>query len=416
MVSIRWKYIVEAIKNGLKTFGDLPQTNPTMDRKHFLLKTCTNNLQAPNNLMNTKIRWTFINSKHTIQPIHSLMNTISGYVAILGDELDKSQRVLLSDAAALMSCFVSIGDKADTTQGNQQFLVEPGTEELKAIGSTDTYVSPALLGMANDEADPQIAIVSKISPLQLGESIPFGHSLKDPLPECTLYPTGFVAWFNMSHWAYTMNNKKPITSQDGGIFNNTNWERTLSETLSHGETVLSHAKGFDQESYILEVLPNLPTSQPYKSSFVSSEMSTAQKLDKYNYNNPPTAPQGQQGQPGQQGINATTFTSIGTAIATSVATAMTESNKKKTFVTKKKNTMLKLFGSYSSLNEEGIEVLVLGKFQENFEQVLNTKNKHKATVAFQSHYAATATNLANSSDLNLTSMHMDWNTETYNSV
>ena len=64
-------------------------------------------------------------------------------------------------------------------------------------------------------------------------------------------------------------------------------------------------------------------------------MSAAQKLDKYNYNNPPTAPQGQQGQQLQQGINTTTITSIGTAIATSVATAMTESNKKKTFVTKK---------------------------------------------------------------------------------
>ena len=121
-----------------------------------------------------------------------------------------------------MSCFVSIGDKADATQGNQQFLTEPGTDELKAVGSTDTYVSPALLGMANDRADPQIVIVPKSFPLKLGESIPFGHSLKDPLPECTSYSTGFVAWFNTFHWAYIKNNKKPITGRDGGIFNNTN--------------------------------------------------------------------------------------------------------------------------------------------------------------------------------------------------
>ena len=78
--------------------------------------------------------------------------------------------------------------------------------------------------------------------------------------------------------------------------------------------------------------------------------------------------------------------------------------------------MLKLLGSYSSLNEEGIEVLVLGEFKEEFEQVLNTKNKHEATVAYQLHHTATAIDLSNSSDLNLTSMYMDSNAETYNSV
>ena len=194
MVYSRWKHISEALTKGVNTFGDLPQTDPTMDRKHFLLNTGTNDLQAPNNLMNTKLRWAFIDSEHTIQLIHSMINTASGWVAILGDELDSSQRVLLGKTPTLMSCVISIGDKEDATQGNQRIIEEPSTEDLLAIGSTTAYVSPTLLGMANEGADPQIIVTPKIFPLELGESIPLGHNLKGPLPECTLYPTGFEAW------------------------------------------------------------------------------------------------------------------------------------------------------------------------------------------------------------------------------
>ena len=419
MVFSRWKHISEAFTKGLNTFGDLPQTDPTMDRKHFLLNTGTNDLQAPNDLMNTKTRWAFIDSEHTIQLMHSMINTTSGWVAILGDELDSSQRVLLGDTSTLLSCVISIGDKEDATQGNQRIIEEPSTEDLLAIGSTTAYVSPTLLGMANEGADPQIIVAPKIFPLELGESIPLGHNLKDPLPECTSYPPGFVAWAKTYQWAYTKNNKKPITGRDGGIFNNSNWERTLTETLSPGGTVISHVKGADKESYILIVQPILQTSQAYKSSFTSSEMSVVQKMDEWNFQNPPTVPQGhpsQPGQQGQQGLDATAITSIGTAIATSMATAMTKSSEKKGFVKEKATTMLNLLGSYSSINDEGVEVLVLGEFTDEFEQILNTKNKHEAVVAYQAHHTATAINLTSSSDISLVSMYMDSNPETYNSV
>ena len=74
----------------------------------------------------------------------------------------------------------------------------------------------------NDGADSQIVIVPKMFPFELGENIPSGHNLKDSLPEVSPYPEGFAAWHAAVYWAFTKNNKKPITGTDGGIFNNTN--------------------------------------------------------------------------------------------------------------------------------------------------------------------------------------------------
>jgi len=50
------------------------------------------------------------------------------------------------------------------------------------------------------------------------------------------------------------------------------------------------------------------------------------------------------------------MTNMGSVIATSVAKAMTDSKLKKTFISEKGNAMLQLYGSYSTLNDEGIEV------------------------------------------------------------
>ena len=36
---MRLKHAVKALESGLKTWGDLPQTDPTMDRKSILLNT-----------------------------------------------------------------------------------------------------------------------------------------------------------------------------------------------------------------------------------------------------------------------------------------------------------------------------------------------------------------------------------------
>ena len=110
------------------------------------------------------------------------------------------------------------------------------------------------------------------------------------------------------------------------------------------------------------------------------------------------------------------ITNIGTTIATSVAQALADSNKKKTFVTKRANTMLKLMGSYLSLNKNGEEILIPGKLKEEMEQVMNTKNKHDVTIGFQTHYTATAVDLTNLSKLSMTSMYINPNAETYNNV
>ena len=151
MSCIHWKNTENALKSGLKTYGDLPQTDSTMDRKSFLLNTGKNYPQEVNNLMNNKVRWAFV------------------------------------------------GDKGVVTTGNQQFLDEPGTEELKTTGGLPpTFITPALLGM-NEGADSQIVVVPKIFPLDLGETIPFGHSLENLLPICNLYPEGFTAWFATLH-------------------------------------------------------------------------------------------------------------------------------------------------------------------------------------------------------------------------
>ena len=74
----------------------------------------------------------------------------------------------------------------------------------------------------NEGAGSQIIIVPKIFPLNLGETIPFRHSFKNPLPVRDLYSEGFAVWFATLHWAFTKNSKKPIIGKDGGIFNNTN--------------------------------------------------------------------------------------------------------------------------------------------------------------------------------------------------
>ena len=134
MSSMRWKHALPALIAGKKTWGDLPQNDPTMDRKSILLNAGTNDHREVNNLMNSKIHWAFFDDDNTIQSIHSLVLTSEGYVGILGEELDSNQRVLLGGVAALTSCFISIGDKGVATAGNQQFLDEPGTEELTAVG------------------------------------------------------------------------------------------------------------------------------------------------------------------------------------------------------------------------------------------------------------------------------------------
>ena len=112
------KHAVKALKSGHKTYGDPPQTNPTMNQKHLLLKTGKNDPQVSNNLMNNKVCWAFIDKEHNIQSVHSLASTPADFVGILGDELDSNQRVLLVDAATVTACFVSISDKEDATQGN----------------------------------------------------------------------------------------------------------------------------------------------------------------------------------------------------------------------------------------------------------------------------------------------------------
>ena len=138
-MSQRWKHALRALVAELKTWGDLPQTSPTMDRKNILLNTGKSDTREVNNLMNNKACWAFIDDENNIQVIHSLVLTPEGYVGILGDELDSNQRVLLGGLVALTSCFISIGDKGVATAGNQQFLDESGTEELTAVGGTPLH-------------------------------------------------------------------------------------------------------------------------------------------------------------------------------------------------------------------------------------------------------------------------------------
>ena len=84
------------------------------------------------------------------------------------------------------------------------------------------YITNAQLGMTAKEENSQISILLKLFPLEIREIVPLGHHLKKPLPEGTIYPPRFVKWFKLLHWAYAKNNKKPITSKDGTVFNTTN--------------------------------------------------------------------------------------------------------------------------------------------------------------------------------------------------
>ena len=93
---------------------------------------------------------------------------------------------------------------------------------------------------------------------------------------------------------------------------------------------------------------------------------------------------------------------------------MTKTTTKKTFVSEKSTAMLHLLGSYLAFNKNKEEILILAKFSNKFDQIINTKNKHEATIGMQSHVTSTANDLTNSPDLGLTSLYMDANAKTYN--
>ena len=86
-----WKNAGNAFKSGLKTYGDLPQTDSTIDHKSLLFNTGKNNPCEVNNLMNNKVCWAFVDKENIIQLIHSLALTAEGYIGILGDKLDSNQ-------------------------------------------------------------------------------------------------------------------------------------------------------------------------------------------------------------------------------------------------------------------------------------------------------------------------------------
>ena len=220
--SMRWKHATNALGIGKTTFSDMPQTDSTMNCKSILLNAGLNNPREVHNLMNNKACWVFVNKENNIQSIHSLVLTTEGYIGILRDELDSSQRVLLGRVTALTSCFISIGNKDVATTGNQQFLDDPGNQRIE--GCWWSFISIYYTTSTGNEQGSGLTgrRCSKDVPFELGENIPSGHSLKDPLPNVSLYPDGFAAWFAALCWAFTKNNKKPITGIDGGIFNNTN--------------------------------------------------------------------------------------------------------------------------------------------------------------------------------------------------
>ena len=124
----------------------------------------------------------------------------------------------------------------------------------------------------NDGADSQIIIVPKMFPFELGENIPSGHNLKDPLPKVSPYPEGFEAWFAGVWWAFAKNNKKPITGTDGGIFNNSNWQPTLDNEDSAGEKVLRQVQRPDRQSYKPIIIPILSTSVAYQLSCLNGNL------------------------------------------------------------------------------------------------------------------------------------------------
>ena len=100
------------------------------------------------------------------------------------------------------------------------------------------------------------------------------------------------------------------------------------------------------------------------------------------------------------------ITNLCTGISTSIITAMLDSENLKTFVSEKATMMLKLMGSYSALDKNQVEIIVLSELNDEWNQVMKTKNKHEATVAIQSICTSTSNDLTNSPDLGLTSMYM----------
>ena len=61
---------------------------------------------------------------------------------------------------------------------------------------------------------------------------------------------------------------------------------------------------------------------------------------------------------------------------------MTDSTTKKIFVSKQATTMLKLLGSYLAPNKNQVDTLILGKFTDKIDQIMNIRNKYEATIAF----------------------------------
>ena len=118
----------------------------------------------------------------------------------------------------------------------------------------------------------------------------------------------------------------------------------------------------------------------------------------------------------QLGIDANMISTIGTTITTSVTQVVANNSKKKTFMTKRAITMLRLYGSYTATNENGDKILILGKFKDKFEQILNTKGKHKATIGMQTHTNATSVHLNNLDKPSMISMYMDVDPKVYNTV
>ena len=170
-----------------------------MDRKHILFNTGKNDSQVSNNLTNNKVRFIFIGMDNCVQSVHSLARILTDYVGILGEDLMSSQQVLLGNIEAVTACFVSIIDKEDTTKGDLRFLNNPGTEDLLAVNENEKYIMTALTGMTDEGSDPQLTILPKLFPLEIGESVPIRHHLKDLLPKCTTYPTGFEGWVKSLH-------------------------------------------------------------------------------------------------------------------------------------------------------------------------------------------------------------------------
>ena len=142
--------------------------------------------------------------------------------------------------------------------------------------------------MTGDSKDPQLAIIPKVFPIEVGETAPIGHSLYNPLPADGNSPNDFKPWFDWYQWAMTKNNGKPVTRLgDRTIFHPSKYTSTLTNENLPGESILQYTSPTIDPDLIIFIAILVLAGHPlYKSTYATTETTAITKLDNFLFTSP----------------------------------------------------------------------------------------------------------------------------------